>query len=70
MGKFIKWIHQAGGVEVLSRKVGVTQTCVKNWARGTVTPSTAVAVRLVRMGRGAFDHNDIVRETYRPLPKR
>lgn len=68
-GKFRRWIATQGGAAAVSKKLYVTRQAVGAWLRKEAQPSTALAVRLVRLGKGAFDHNDIVRETYKPATR-
>lgn len=64
IGKFYLWIVTQGGSGALSKKLDVTRHTINAWLRQESTPDTELAVRLVKMGRGKFTHDDIIKDTY------
>jgi hypothetical protein len=64
-GAFVRWVSSIGGAQVLARSLGMTEPGVTRWLRKECQPNTRTAVRMIVMGRGAFDYNDLVRDTYR-----
>lgn len=66
MGKFLGWVEKQGGPGPLARRLKITHHSIRSWLRGEASPNTSMSVKLVALGDGAFDHNDIVADTYRP----
>ena len=61
--KFRKWVDRQGGPTQLGAKLGVVANTVDAWLMGKSTPKALLMQKLVRMGRGAFDFDDIINET-------
>lgn len=61
--KFKKWIRAQGGSKVLARRLGFESPTINHWINGTSTPKALVMQKLVRMGKGAFNYDDIINET-------
>lgn len=61
--KFKKWVEDQGGPTQVAAKLGIEAMTVHHWLCGRTTPKAVTMQKLVRMGRGAFDFNDLIDET-------
>ncbi len=61
--RFTNWIKAQGGSTCVAAKLGVEAPTVNHWIWGNATPKALVMQKLVKMGRGAFDYDDIINET-------
>lgn len=66
LGKFAHWVLYNGGPERIGPLLGITPQGVWSWLRKQSSPTPRHAVQLVQMGKGEFDHNDIIKDTYTP----
>lgn len=67
--RFLKWIEAQGGPHAVARMIETESPTVKLWMNGKTTPRAIIMVKLVKLGRGAFDFEDIIRETKFKKPK-
>ena len=63
--KFFKWIESQGGPKEVARLLGTESPTVKAWINGRASPRPQLMIKLVKLGKGAFDYKDIVLETTR-----
>lgn len=68
--KFKKWVNSQGGATAVAARLGLSSMAVTQWLSGKSTPKAVLMQKLVKMGRGAFDFNDIIGETKRGKIKR
>jgi hypothetical protein len=61
--KFKKWVEDQGGPTQVAAKLGIESMTVNHWLCGRTSPKVLVMQRLVKIGRGAFDYDDIINET-------
>lgn len=61
--KFKQWIEGQGGFTPLAARLGVDSMTVRHWVNGKATPKSLLMQKLVRMGKGSFDYDDIINET-------
>lgn len=61
--KFKNWVIAQGGSTRLAAKLGLSSMAVQHWLNGTTTPRASSMQKLVKMGKGAFNSDDIINET-------
>lgn len=61
--KFKKWVEDQGGATQIAAKLGLETPVVNHWLWGNSTPRALTMQKLVRLGKGAFDYDDIINET-------
>lgn len=62
--KFFNWIEATSPREV-ARLLGTESPTVYAWLRGAATPSALTMQKLVKLGKGSFDYDDIINDTKR-----
>jgi hypothetical protein len=63
--KFKKWIKDQGGPRAIARLLETESPTVYAWLSGAATPNALTMQKLVKLGRGAFDYDDIINDTKR-----
>lgn len=63
MGRFFSWIEEQGGAKAVARMLDTESPTVNSWLRKKARPRDETKQILVRLGKGAFDLNDIINET-------
>jgi hypothetical protein len=61
--KFKKWVAAQGGARAVARLLGTESPTVYAWLSGQSTPKALTMQQLVKLGKGAFDYDDIISET-------
>lgn len=61
--KFRKWIETQGGPIKVGRLVGLNKYTIYAWLYRGISPTAKNMIKLVKLGKGAFDYEDIVLET-------
>lgn len=62
--KFKDWVFNTqGGVVPLAYKLGIDPMTIKQWFRRKSHPKIFTMQRLVKMGKGKFSYEDVIRET-------
>lgn len=61
--KFKKWIADQGGPRKVGKLLKVSYMTVHLWLKSETTPKAAHMLKLVQLGNGAFDYEDIINET-------
>ena len=67
--RFFNWIEKQGVREV-ARMVGTESNTVWGWTSRKASPRAVVMQRLVELGKGEFDFNDIINDTKTPAQKK
>lgn len=67
--RFFNWIEKHSVREV-ARMLDTESNTVFNWTSRKATPKALVMQRLVKLGQGAFDYDDIINDTKSPTEKR
>lgn len=63
MGRFFNWIESQGGAKAVGRMLNTESPTVNSWLKKKARPRDETKQKLVVLGRGAFDLNDIINET-------
>lgn len=63
--KFLKWIEAQGGSTSVGALLGVDAATVNHWVWGNCSPRPLTMKKLVKLGKGAFDYEDIIQATTR-----
>lgn len=61
--KFKSWVNAQGGVTQVAAKLSIDAMAVRNWIDGRTSPKALTMQKLVQMGKGAFDYDDIINES-------
>lgn len=61
--KFKKWVKAQGGPRKVAQKLGIATPVVNHWLWGNATPKVLMLQKLVKIGKGAFDYDDVINET-------
>lgn len=61
--KFRKWIEAKGGPRAVSRLLKLSDSTVYKWLACEVSPTAKRMIDLVKLGKGQFTYEDIIKET-------
>lgn len=63
--RFRTWIASNGGPKGVSQLLKINKYTVYAWLNRGITPHANHMIKLIHLGKGAFDFADIVHETKR-----
>lgn len=61
--KFKKWVQAQGGSIAISKMLGISRPRVNHWLYGNNGPKAVLLQKLVQLGKGAFNYDDVINET-------
>ena len=61
--KFRNWVESQGGAKAVGKLLGISRPRVNHWLYRNNAPKLVILQKLVKLGKGAFDYDDVIKET-------